>query len=219
MIELPKRIRILLANYPALFRTSLRYWLESQADLELVALASNGPDAVHIVATLQIDVVVLGPTLPQLNGVETTRRILKENPETRVIAVAADHDRAAVGRMLHAGAVGYLFKTSGLHELGRAIRAQGTTRLFLSPGVADVLVEDYVRPSASVPAAALTEREREVLQLLSEGHSNKEAAARLCVSDKTVGTHRQHIMRKLGLENVPALTRYALREGLTSLDS
>jgi DNA-binding NarL/FixJ family response regulator len=160
--------------------------------------------------------------MSDLNGIEATRQIVAECPSTRVIGLSMHSDRQYVGGMLEAGASGYLLKDCAFEELETAIRTVLDNRTYLSPGVADVVVRNYVRgmpTEAPSRYGRLTPREREVLQLLAEGKSTKQAASVLRVSVKTVESHRRNLMEKLDIHSVAELTKYAIREGLTSLDT
>lgn len=214
-------IRIVLADDHHIVRDGLRSLLEEQGDMEVIAEAENGRDAVALAAELRPDVVVMDVGMPDLNGMEATRQVLERARGTRVVALSMHSDRRFVAGMLEAGASGYVIKDAAFEELARAIRAAVDGRTFLCPAVAGVVVEDYLNRRAAdepTPARPLTPREREVLQLLAEGSATKQIAARLGVSVKTVETHRSHIMAKLNIHSVAELTRYAIREGLTSLD-
>jgi len=214
-------IRIVLADDHHIVRDGLRSLLEEQDDMEVIAEAENGRDAVALAAELRPDVVVMDVGMPDLNGMEATRQVLERARGTRIVALSMHSDRRFVAGMLEAGASGYVIKDAAFEELARAIRAAVDGRTFLCPAVAGVVVEDYLsRPATGepTPARPLTPREREVLQLLAEGGSTKQIAARLGVSVKTVETHRSRIMAKLDIRSVAELTKYAIREGLTSLD-
>ena len=214
-------IRIVLADDHHIVRDGLRSLLEEQGDMEVIAEAENGRDAVALAAELRPDVVVMDVGMPDLNGMEATRQVLKRARGTRVVALSMHSDRRFVAGMLEAGASGYVIKDAAFEELARAIRAVVDGRTFLCPAVAGVVVGDYLNRRAAgepAPARPLTPREREVLQLLAEGSATKQIAARLGVSVKTVETHRSRIMAKLNIRSVAELTKYAIREGLTSLD-
>jgi len=213
--------RILLADDHKIMREGLRSLLAEAFDMEVVAEAEDGRSAVELAKKLSPDVVVMDISMPDLNGVEATRQILKYAPRAKVIALSMHSDRQFVARMLEAGASGYVLKDAAFEELATAIRTVVAGRVHLGPRIAGLVVEDYVQrlpetePKVSSP---LTAREREVLQLLAEGKGTKEAARLLKVSAKTVETHRRNIMEKLNLHSIAELTKYAIREGLTSLD-
>jgi DNA-binding NarL/FixJ family response regulator len=230
-------MKVLLADDHRIVREGLRSLLEGQPDLEVVAEASDGRQAVEMAKQLNPDVIVMDVAMPQLNGIEATRQVVADEPGMKVIALSMHSDRRFVSESLKAGASGYVLKDSAFEELISAIRAVVADRVYLSPRVAGVVVEDYVRrlptrgretaharsdaapghaPAPSV-FDAITPREREVLQLMAEGYATKEVAHRLHVSVKTVETHRRQIMDKLDLHSVAELTKYAIREGLTAL--
>ncbi|MAE67208.1 MAG: DNA-binding response regulator [Phycisphaeraceae bacterium] len=213
--------RIILADDHKIMRAGLRSLLEKQHDLQVIGEAEDGRTAVEMARDHAPDLVIMDIGMPGLNGIEATRQILSELPDVKVLALSM-HSRAQfVGRMLEAGASGYLLKDSAYEELIDAIRAVCANRTFLSKGITGVVVEDYRRKlnaSKSGVLEALTAREREILQLIAEGESTKQIAAQLHVSVKTVETHRQHIMEKLDIRNIAGLTKFAIQEGLTSLD-
>ena len=232
-------MRVLLADDHRIVREGLRSLLQAQPDLEVVGEAPDGRQAVEMTVQLKPDVVVMDVAMPQLNGIEATRQITGKGPGAKVIALSMHSDRRFVAEALKAGASGYVLKDSAFEELVTAIRSVVADRVYLSPRVAGVVVEDYVRrlPTGGRTAAAppparhhddgapghtsvfdvITPREREVLQLMAEGYATKEVAHRLQVSVKTVETHRRQIMEKLDLHSVAELTKYAIREGLTAL--
>jgi DNA-binding NarL/FixJ family response regulator len=231
-------MKVLLADDHRIVREGLRSLIQAQPDLEVVGEAPDGRQAVEMVRQLSPDVVVMDVAMPQLNGIEATRQIIGEEAGVKVIALSMHSDRRFVAEALKAGASGYVLKDSAFEELVTAIRSVIADRVYLSPRVAGVVVEDYVRrlptrgkreeapgrlddgaPAGHVPSVfdAITPREREVLQLMSEGYATKEVAHRLHVSVKTVETHRRQIMEKLDLHSVAELTKYAIREGLTAL--
>ena len=192
--------------------------------MQVVAEANDGRSAVQLAQELQPDVVVMDVGMPGLNGIEATRQITNREPEAKVVALSMHSDRRFMGEMLKAGAKGYLLKDGAFEELATAIRSVVANKVYLSPRIADVVVDDYVRRTPGQAAgdtsafAKLTPREREVLQLMAEGRATKEIAMDLKVSIKTVETHRRQIMEKLQIHSVAELTKYAIREGLTSLD-
>jgi DNA-binding NarL/FixJ family response regulator len=214
-------IRVLLADDHNIVREGLRSLLEKDPEIEVVAMADNGRTAVQLARDLKPDVAVLDIAMPEMNGIEATRRISRDDPEIRVLALSMHSARRFVTEALSAGAKGYLLKDCAAEELVRAIRTVAGNETYLSPKVAGLIVKDYLKHSPdSAPSveSCLTNREREILQLIAEGESTKEIAFKIGVSIKTVETHRQQIMKKLNLHSVAELTRYAIREGLTPLD-
>ncbi len=213
-------IKVLIADDHQIVRQGLRTLLEREPDLEVVAEAENGRSTVRLVRERHPEVVIMDVAMPDLNGIEATRQIISEMPKVKVIALSMYADRRFVSNMLKAGASGYLLKDCASEELVRAIRVVLAHKTFLSPGVADIVVKDYVQtplgPEASV-FNILSNREREVLQLMAEGKSTNQIAELLHVSVKTVETHRQQMMQKLKMHSVAELTKYAIREGLTTL--
>jgi len=215
------KARILLADDHKIVCDGLRTLLETETGMEVIGEAANGRAAVEMAARLKPDVVIMDVAMPDLNGVEATRQITSARANTKVIALSMHSDKRFVAEMFRAGASGYLLKDAAFEELSSAIRAVLDKRTYVSPSIAGALVEDYVTrlpEGEGEGAAALTAKEREVLQLLAEGYSTKKIARRLKVSVKTIETHRQHIMTKLDLHSVAELTKYAIREGLTSLE-
>jgi len=221
------QISILLVDDHEIVRSGLRSLLNEQKDMKVVAQADNGRAAVQMVKDLSPNVVIMDITMPDLNGVEATRQIMHESPASKVITLSAHSDRRFVSESLKAGAVGYLPKSAPFEELTEAVRTVAAGKVYLSPRVAGVVIEDYVRGSnggaieggdSSSAFAILSSREREVLQLMAEGLATKEVARHLHVSIKTVETHRAKTMAKLNLHSLAELTKYAIREGLTALE-
>jgi len=213
-------LRILLVDDHQIVRQGLRTLLEKEPDMEVVAEAEDGRAAVRLAREVSPQVVIMDVAMPDLNGIEATRQIVAESPGIKVIALSMHADRRFVANMLKAGASGYLLKDAAFEELAQAIRTVAANRTYLSPEVSDIVVKDYLKgPQEEASAfSLLTAREREVLQLLAEGKSTREIADCLHVSVKTVETHRQQIMSKLDIRSVAELTKYAIREGLSSLD-
>lgn len=215
-------MRILLADDHQILREGLKGLLARQPDMQVVGEAADGRTTVRMASELAPDVVVMDIGMPGLNGVEATRQIAAHHPGVRVIALSMHSDRRYVTEMLRAGAAGYLVKDSAFEELAQAVNAVAAGKVYLSPSVADAVVDHHVRGGGGgEPSvfAVLTPREREVLQLLAEGQATKQVAASLDVSVKTVETHRRQIMEKLDLHSVAELTKYAIREGLTSVEA
>ena len=213
--------RIILADDHGIMREGLRALLEKQPGIEVIAEAENGRTTVELSRKLKPDVVIIDIAMPDLNGIEATRQIVAESPGIKVIALSMHSDRKFVREMLSAGASGYMLKDSAFEELDKAISTVNDNQTYLSPGIADTVVKDYlgkIVTDNSAASIALTNREREVLQLFAEGKTTKQIASLLFVSIKTIETHRKQIMDKLGLNSIAELTKYAIREGLTTLE-
>jgi DNA-binding NarL/FixJ family response regulator len=208
-----KRIRILLADDHAVVRQGFKMILDAEADMEIVGEAANGRQAVDLAEQLRPDVVVMDVAMPELNGIEATRRLASSVPRARVIALSMHKDSVYVREILRAGARGYLLKDSGAADLVAAIHAVASGESYLSPAVSNAVLDDY-RRHATNPIDLLTSREREVLQLLAEGKTNKEVAGVLNLSVYTVDAHRGRIMEKLNLHSIGELVRFAVRNGL-----
>ncbi len=215
-------IRILLADDHKITRQGLRSLLEKESDMEVVAEAEEGRTAVRLVRELSPDVVVMDVSMPDLNGMEATRQIVAELSDVKVIALSMHSDNLFVSEMLKSGASGYLLKDCAFEELARAIHVVVDGKTYLSPAVSGVVIDDYLHHltrTESPSSEVLTDREREVLQLMAEGNSTKQVALKLHISVKTVETHRRQIMSKLDIHTVAELTKYAIRQGLTSLET
>ncbi len=208
-----KRIRILLADDHAVVRQGFKMILGAQPDMEIVGEAGNGREAVELAEKLRPEVVVMDVAMPELNGIEATRRITGAAPHTRVLALSMHKDSVYVRETLRAGARGYLLKDSPAGELLAAVRAVASGQGYLSPEVSNAVLDDY-RRHVSNPIDLLTSREREVLQMLAEGKTNKEIAGVLNLSVYTVDAHRGRIMEKLNLHSINELVRFAVRNGL-----
>jgi len=214
-------IKIVLADDHQLFREGLKSILEHQSDFEVVGEAIDGHTTLTMVNKYSPDIVLLDISMPGLNGIETLRRLTAEGSKTRVIILSMHSDRRFVSESFKAGARGYLLKDSALEELVTGIRTVMNGNVYLSSHIARVLVDDYVSLSVGTDSSSvskLTSREREVLQLIAEGHSTKETASRLNVSIKTIETHRKRIMDKLGLQGIAELTKYAIKEKIITAD-
>jgi two-component system, NarL family, response regulator NreC len=207
------KIRIVLADDHSVVRQGFRRILEAQTDMEIVGEASNGREALELATKLSPDVVVMDVAMPELNGIEATRRMGEAAPRTRVLALSMHKDSVYVREILRAGARGYLLKDAVDEDLIAAVRAVARGEGYLSPGVADAVLTDY-RQHVTDPIDLLTSREREVLQLIAEGKTNKEIATTLNLSVYTVDAHRGRIMEKLNLHSTGELVRFAIRKGL-----
>ena len=214
-------IRIFLADDHVIVRNGLRVLLQRQPGWEIVGEAGDGRTAVEAVQKLVPHIVVMDVGMPDLNGIEATRQIVSQVPNVKVVALSMHSDKRFVVEMLRAGASAYLLKDCAFEELIQAIRSALRDRIYLSPKIADKVVKDYVRlfPESELSVfSALSPRERQVLQLLSEGKNTRQIANSLQVSVKTIETYRKQIMDKLKIHSVAELTKYAIREGLTSVD-
>ena len=213
-----RRLRILLADDHTVMRTGLRAFLERHKNLEVVAEAQNGREAVSLSASLLPDIVVMDVAMPLLNGVEATKALLKESPSTAVVILSMHSDEAYVMRSLEAGALAYLLKDSAGPDLVLAIEAVSQGKSFFSPAIRRLLAEDHIRvlrqKGVEDSYELLTMREREILQLIAEGKTNKEVATALNISPYTVETHRGNILGKLGLHSPVELVLYAVRKGI-----
>jgi len=211
-------IRVVLADDHVLIRAGLRALLHSLPNIEVIGEASDGHEAVDVIARHEPDVVIMDIGMPGLNGVDCTRRIVKQCPGTRVVILSMHANEEYVGRALEAGAMGYLLKGAEPAELELVLKAVMRGETYLSPSIAKHLVQDYLihRRAKTPPLPDLTARQREVLQLIAEGCSTKDIANRLKLSVKTIDTHRSELMHRLDIHDVAGLVRYAIRTGLVS---
>lgn len=215
-------IKLLLADDHRIIRKGLRALLDNEPDMEVLGEAENGRETIQMVRDLSPDLVIMDVTMPELNGIGATRQILAEVPKVKVIALSMHHHEQFVTGMFMVGASGYLLKDCSVEELTSAIRAVSNGGVYVSPKVASTVIRSYVRQlkdDQKGGSQTLTAREGEVLQLVSEGKATREIASRLNVSPKTVETHRRQIMAKLGANSIAELTKYAIRAGITSLDT
>jgi two-component system response regulator NreC len=213
-------IRILLADDHKIIREGLRALLVNQRDIDVIGEAEDGRSTVKLSHELSPDIVIMDISMPDMNGIEAARQIISRDSRIKVIALSVHSDKRFVIEMLNAGASGYLLKDCAFEELANAIRTVMSNRSYLSPAITDIMLNDYrhmlSKESLSV-FSLLTAREREVLQLIAEGKTTKDIAAALSVSVKTIETYRQQIMEKLDIHSIAELTKYAIKEGLTTL--
>jgi DNA-binding NarL/FixJ family response regulator len=213
--------RVLLAEDHRIVREGLRALIEKQSDMQVVAEAGNGRQAVQMAHKHGPDIVIMDITMPDLNGIDATCQILKEAPQVRVIALSMHSDKHFVNGMLRAGVKGYLLKDCVSEELIQCIHTVISGRIYLSPAITPMIVKEFISPTRGDVLAAnaeLSAREREVLQMIAEGNSTKKIADSLCISGKTVETHRKNIMEKTELHTVADLVKYAIRQGLTTVE-
>ena len=215
-------IRLVLVDDHELMRQGLRALVDGQKDVEVVGEANDGRTALALVRSLSPDVVVMDVAMKDMNGIEATRQIRAECPDVKVIGLSSHADARYVKAMLEAGACGYVLKANAYDDLHRAIEAARRGKSYLCPDVTEAIIGGSMNApnhTTAFSGASLSPREREVLQLLAEGRTSPEIAKRLFVATTTVETHRRNIMRKLGIHSVADLTKYAIREGLTSLEA
>ena len=215
-----KRIRVLLADDHAILRESLRVLLEQEPDIEVVADVDNGRDAVSQTRALQPDIVVMDISMPELNGIDAALQIHEDLFHAKVLCLSIHREPGLVSAMLEAGASGYLLKTSAHDELVGAVRRVAKGETYLSAPIAADIVEHHVRGKGSTQSGVfmtLTSRQREVLQLIAEGHNTKAIAERLHIGAKTVLSHRETLMHRIGAQSTVDLARFALREGISQL--
>jgi DNA-binding NarL/FixJ family response regulator len=214
-------IRVFLADDHAVVRDGLRFMLEAQTDIQVIGDAANGRDAVRQATELCPDVMLLDIAMPELNGIEATRQIHESCPSARAIILSVHSTIEHVFRALQAGAHGYLLKESAGIEVVTAVRAVYAGHRYLSQKISDQVIDDYVRQhedaQTASPLARLSPREQEILQLVVEGKSSAEIASVLSLSPKTIETYRSRLMEKLGISDLPALTKFAIQHGLTPL--
>lgn len=214
------RLRLLIGDDHTLFRQGLRKILEERPDWETVAEVGNGRDAVDVALAVKPDVAILDVGMPLLNGIDAAQQILRKVPDVRVLMLSMHSDEAYVSRSLQAGASGYLLKDSASEDLIKGVSSVAAGHSFFSPAVARLMLDDYVRRVAgrqvSDRYASLSEREREIFQLVAEGRTNKEVAEVLKISPATVETHRARILQKLDIHNTAELVLYAVRRGIIS---
>ncbi len=212
------KIRVLLADDHTILRAGLRMMIDAQPDIEVIGEASDGRQALSETQRLQPDVVLMDITMPEMNGIEATRQIKRAGDAPRVLILTMHENEEYLFQVLRAGASGYILKEAASAELISAIRIVNSGRFYMSPSAQSMMVGDYLQRVRSGEErdsySALTEREREILKLVAEGHTNNQIAERLFISPKTVDTHRTHIMDKLNLHSRAELVKYAMRRGL-----
>jgi len=216
-------IKVVLADDHQIVRHGLRSLLSAEPDIEVIGEADNGRAVIRLVQELSPQVVIMDISMPDLNGIEATRQILSDFSGVKVIALSMHSDSLFVLNMFKAGASGYLLKDCALEELVKAVRTVMNRKIYLSPSISDIVVKDFVigwspEDSSSSAYSILTAREREVLQLMAEGKTTNQIAESLCISVKTVEAHRKQLMTKLDIHSVAELTKYAIRQGLTTLE-
>lgn len=214
-------IRILLADDHLIFREGMRSLLAREPDIDVVGGAENGRETVRLARELKPDVIVMDITMPDLNGMEATRQIKRRIPDTKVLCLSMHSDRRYVLDMFRAGVSGYLLKNCAYKELSDAIHIVALNQVYISPQIAHIVVDESIAqqpPDTSSVQSILTPREREVLQLIAEGRNTKQMALKMHLSSKTIEAHRRRIMKKLHIRSVAELTKYAISEGLTSLE-
>lgn len=220
MGQMDKTITVVIADDHMIVRDGLRSLLERQPDMEVVAEADNGRMALKLVKELSPDVVIMDIGMRELNGIDATRQIVKMSPGVKVLALSMYSDKRFIKGMFKAGASGYMLKDSAFNELADAIRVIVKGKIYISPSVANIVTEDYLKQSPESDRSTrslLTSRELEVLQLLVEGMSTKQIASSLRLSIKTIESHRSRVMKKINVNNIADLTKYAIREGIISL--
>jgi DNA-binding NarL/FixJ family response regulator len=211
---------ILICDDHKIFREGLRALLEKEPGVKVVGEARDGIEAVRLAKELSPDIIIMDISMPGLNGIEASRKLIKARKAARIIALSMHNDRKYVTEIFKAGARAYLLKDSAFEELMDAIKAVNCGRFFLSAGITSLVLSDYIKGPTGDPRSPFTllsAREREVLQLLAEGLRTKEISHKLVLCVKTVETHRKKIMEKLGIASIAGLTRYAVKEGLVSL--
>ncbi|HHS50897.1 MAG TPA: response regulator transcription factor [candidate division Zixibacteria bacterium] len=214
-------IKVIIADDHKIFRQGITRLIKDCEGIEVVGEAENGRQVVELAREISPDVVLMDISMQEMNGIDATRKILSDNPSVKVIALTIHSDRSFIAEMLKAGAVGYLLKDCAFEELESAIRVVAVGMSYLSPSIAKVIVRDYINISSGESEAApndITHREREVLQLIAEGHSTKQIAFELGVSIKTIETHRRNIMKKLDATSIAELVKAGIRMGLTTLE-
>ena len=212
-------VKVLIVDDHEIMRDGMSALLHKYSEFEVVGQAADGREALEMASQLKPDLVIMDVGMPNLNGVDATRQLLTQQPDLRVMALSTHSDGPVVAKMIKAGASGYMLKESAFEELIEGITALLEGKTFLCKKISKVVFSEYVGMITNPKTKngdGLTGREREVLQLVSEGHTTREIAEMLKLSTKTIDSHREHIMEKLGIRNIAGLTKYAIREGLTS---
>jgi len=213
------RIKIVIADDHQLFREGLANLLSNDKDIEIVAQAGNGIDTIDKIMEQEPDVVLMDISMPEMDGIEATQRIVAVKPGIKIIALSMHAEKQYIKGMFEAGASGYLFKNCSYDELIKALHTVSSGEKYLSKKITEIMIQDYLgkEENVTVFTAELTERESEILKLIAEGHSVSEISERLFVSVKTIGTHKQHILEKLNLKTTTDLVKYAIRKGIIML--
>lgn len=212
--------KIMIVDEHKILREGLSTLISKQPDMEIIGEATDGREALELVAKLSPDLILMDVTMPNLNGIEATRKIKSKNADIEIIALSLHSDRRYVLGMIDAGASGYLLKECAFDELVRAINIVMNGKKYLSPQISNILIEEYAKKTSQDKLSIylkLTPRETEILQLIAEGKNTKEISNRLNISIKTVETHRRHIKKKLNANSIADLTKIAIKEGLISL--
>lgn len=212
-------VRIIIADDHKIMRDGLRNMLDKEAGMEVVSEAKNGREALRLAEQLRPDILIMDISMDDLNGIDATRALVAKGLGTKVIALSMHADKRFVAGMFEAGAMAYLLKDCSYDELLQAVRQVLAGRTYLCSMISGVVIRDYIQRMRRNETSVLSPREKEILQLMAEGSTTKRIADQLKVSVKTVETHRQHIMEKLNIFSIAELTKYAIKEGITSLDT
>lgn len=212
-------VRIIIADDHKIMRDGLRNMLDKETGMEVVAEAKNGREALRLAEQLRPDILIMDISMDDLNGIDATRALVAKGLGTKVIALSMHADKRFVAGMFEAGAMAYLLKDCSYDELLQAVRQVLAGRTYLCSMISGVVIRDYIQRMRRNETSVLSPREKEILQLMAEGSTTKRIADQLKVSVKTVETHRQHIMEKLNIFSIAELTKYAIKEGITSLDT
>ncbi|MFM9972351.1 MAG: response regulator [Burkholderiales bacterium] len=213
--------RIVLADDHRLIREGISSLLRQENDIEIVGEAADGAEVVRLARKLRPELVITDISMPGLNGIEAIKQMVSDAPMIKILCLSVHDEKSMIAAVMDSGAAGYLLKDCAYEELIRAVRTVLSRQVYISPGIAGILIQEYRDRKGAERRSVFTEltgREREVVQLIAEGQSTKEIADRLHLSAKTIGTHREHILQKLSLKGTADLTRYAIREGLASLN-